>query len=143
MLASGSADKLVRLWRYSAGKFIESAVSPLSAHKYSVTSVKFSSDMERIVSSSLDGAIIIWMVESGEIIQKFDHEESIAFRVVDWSVNGELIAAGCDDNMIHIWNLELGNSVQCSWGHENTVMAVSISTNNQFVASGCSGEMEF
>ena len=96
ILASGSADKLVRLWRYSAGMYIQSPVSPLNGHKYAVTSVKFSSDSKKIVSSSLDGAIIIWMVDSGEIIQKFDHEESIAFRVVDWSVNGELIAAGCD-----------------------------------------------
>ena len=142
MLASGSADKLVRLWRYSAGKFIQSSNSPLSGHKYAVTSVKFSSDKKKIVSSSLDGSIIVWMVESGEIIHKFDHEESIAFRVVDWSVEGGLIAAGCDDNMMHIWNFESGTSVQCSW-HENTVLAVSFSPNCQFVASGCSGEMEF
>ena len=142
ILASGSADKLVRLWRYSTGKFIQSPVSPLKGHKYSVTSVKFSSDKKKIVSSSLDGAIIVWTVDSGEIIQKFDHEESIAFRVVDWSVDCELIAAGCDDNLMHIWNLELGTSVQCSW-HENTVLAVSFSPNNQLIASGCSGENEY
>jgi WD40 repeat protein len=56
LLASGSADKTIRIW------FLKNKRSPqvLSEHEQGVSSVGFSTDQKLLVSGSLDGKIKVW-----------------------------------------------------------------------------------
>ncbi len=60
-LASGSADKTIKLWDTSSGKLIRS----LEGHQDSVLSVAFSPDDRFIASGSFDKTIKLWDVETG------------------------------------------------------------------------------
>lgn len=60
-LASGSADKTVRLWNPGDGKEIKN----LGAHKETVYSVAFSPKGELLASGSMDTTIKIWDVKAG------------------------------------------------------------------------------
>ena len=121
MIASGCADRLVRVWRWreSGGLYEELSVSPLSGklswklsqlsysvsplsgHGYSVYCVRLDPGGERLVSAGLDGCVILWSLDSGDIMQRWTHSESLAFRVVTFSQDGAEIAAGNDDNNIY------------------------------------------
>jgi len=139
ILATGSADATVRLWREdkTSEMFQETAVSPLQGHSYSVYSVHFSSDGS-LVSASLDGSLILWNVSTGEKIKTFQHPENIGFRAVRVSTDCQLVIAGSDDNCCHLWSLQTGK-VSVLAGHENTVLAVAVAHTGEIVATGCSG----
>jgi WD40 repeat protein len=56
LLASGSADKTIRIWS------LKSKRSPqvLSEHERGVSSVVFSADQKLLISGSLDGKVKVW-----------------------------------------------------------------------------------
>lgn len=58
-LATGGADRTVRLWEAASGK----PVATFQGHRATVTAVKFSSDSLTLISASLDQTVRIWSVE--------------------------------------------------------------------------------
>lgn len=58
-LATGGADRTVRIWETASGKLIQT----FKGHRMSVTAVEFSSDGQWIASSSLDRTICLWPVD--------------------------------------------------------------------------------
>ena len=139
LLATGSNDCTIRLWRYQTGdpeQYVECEVSPLLGHNYSVYSLRFSPDGASLVSGSLDGRLIVWDVATAGILHTYKH--SSAFRSVVFSGDNVLVAGGCDDDNVHVWNI-LDNTTTVLQNHENTVFAVSFSPDCCLLASGCSG----
>lgn len=61
-LATGGADRTVRLWDKDSGKL----VATLQGHRATVTAVKFSPDSPTLASASLDQTVRIWNVENLE-----------------------------------------------------------------------------
>jgi WD40 repeat protein len=59
-IASGSADKIVRIWNSQTGVLVG---PPLEGHRSGVTSVSFSPDTLQFISGSLDGTIRIWSAQ--------------------------------------------------------------------------------
>jgi WD40 repeat protein len=58
LLASGSADNTVRLWRVSDGALLRT----LEGHTGSVASAAFSPDGRLLASGSIDGTVRLWGV---------------------------------------------------------------------------------
>jgi hypothetical protein len=65
LLASGSADKTIKLWEVATG----SLVRTLSGHTDSVSSVAFSPDGRLLASGSSDNTIKLWDVASGSLVR--------------------------------------------------------------------------
>ena len=55
-LATGGADKLVKLWLYDEGDLVATG----AGHSGTITKVKVSHDRRIIVSVGAEGAIFIW-----------------------------------------------------------------------------------
>jgi WD40 repeat protein len=66
-LASGSADKTVKIWNMTNGK----EELTLSGHSSAVTCVVFSPDGKRIASGSSDNTMRIWDAEKGQQLLAF------------------------------------------------------------------------
>ncbi len=60
-MATGSDDKMIRLWNPKTGLFVKE----LSGHTWKVTSLNFSSDGRYLVSTCNNGEVKIWNVETG------------------------------------------------------------------------------
>jgi WD40 repeat protein len=58
-LATGGADRVVRLWDAATGKLLRE----FKGHRMSITAVAFSTNGASLVSSSLDHTIRVWAVE--------------------------------------------------------------------------------
>jgi len=97
LLASGSWDETIKIWRVRDGKLLQT----LRGHREAVNSVSFSPDGELLASGSWDNTIKIWRVRDGVLLKTL--EGHIYIYSVSFSPDGELLAAGSWDSAVKIW----------------------------------------
>ena len=141
IVASGSADYSIKLWRLSTGTRIRT----LTGHSFFVNSVTFSPDGQILASGSSDKTIKLWQVSTGREIRTFTgHSDavcSVAFSPippisVDQGGLRGIVASGCWDKTIKIWEINTGKEICTLSGHSNYVRSVAFSPDGQTLASG-------
>ncbi|MFB2836620.1 AAA-like domain-containing protein, partial [Floridanema evergladense] len=127
-LATGSADKTVKLWNRQ-GKLLQT----LTGHQNSVFSVSWSPDGQTLATGSADGTVKLWN-RQGKLLQTLNgHQNSV--NSVSWSPDGQTLATASDDNTVKLWNRQ-GKLLQTLNGHQNSVNSVSWSPDGQTLATG-------
>ena len=71
------------------------------------THVAWSPDNTRLATSSTDGTLTIWNVETGKPIRVISAHKGFA-EVVDWAPKGDLLASGGDDRKLDVWDTATG-----------------------------------
>jgi WD40 repeat protein len=100
ILASGSADELVRLWLVSDGELLRT----MEGHTNDVKSVAFSPDGEMLASGSTDGTVRLWSVADGTpLITLEGHVSDVT--AVAFSPDGALVASASLDGTVRLWGL--------------------------------------
>ncbi|KAK4458981.1 HET-R [Cladorrhinum samala] len=107
----------------------------LEGHTYSVSSVAFSPDNQRLASGSADYTIVIWDSASGQCLQVLKGHSNWV-RSVTFSSNSQQLISGSDDRTIKIWDPTSGQCLQTLEGHTYSVSSVAFSPDNQRLASG-------
>ena len=130
-LASGSADRTVKLWK------LDSTVArcSLSGHSSLINAVAFSPDGQILVSGSWDHTIKIWNLETKELIHTLC-EHSGWIKSLAISPDGQSLASTSADKSIKIWDLGGGKVRATFCGHSGAVEAIAISPDGQILASG-------
>ncbi|ETO01889.1 WD-40 repeat protein [Reticulomyxa filosa] len=98
-----------------------------------VTSVKFSIDGSRLVTSSGDKTVRIWDMSTKSEIQKFRGHSSRVLQA-QFSADGFSMASCSWDKTIRIWDLVSGD-VRKLTGHLNPVTAIQFSLDNKNILS--------
>ncbi|MCV3213318.1 hypothetical protein OGM63_07235 [Plectonema radiosum NIES-515] len=134
LLASGSRDKTVKLWRPDG-----TLLQTLKGHSDAVSSVSFSPDGQTLASASLDKTVQIWHRNptNGEFdLQPYKTLKGHGDWVysVNFSPDGELLATGSKDATIKLWRRD-GSLVKILRGHKGWVNWVTFSPDGQFIAS--------
>ena len=102
ILASGSGspfanDNTIRLWNPNTGTHLKTLIG----HTKAVNSVVFSPDGLRLASGSLDGALHLWDVATGEALSILTADgNSLCF-----SPDGSMLATSNVDGTVHLWNI--------------------------------------
>ena len=96
ILASGSRDKTIKLWRVKTGSIIRT----LYGHKGWVRSVEFSSSSDVLVSGGRDKTIRLWDVSSGNELDVLASNRGVLMSATLLD-NGNLISV--DTNSVNIW----------------------------------------
>ena len=103
LIASGSADKTVKLWSRDG-----TLLKTFEGHTGRVSSVGFSPDSKTIVSSATDGTARLWNVD-GTLLKTLKVSAKVTasdVNYVNFSPDGKLIGCYSADNVVQLWNLD-------------------------------------
>jgi serine/threonine protein kinase len=131
MLASGSADRTVKLWNPDS----RIPRCTLSGHSSLIDAVVFSLDGATLASGSWDHTIKIWQFETGELIRTLS-QHSGWIKCLAIAPDGQTLISGSADRTIKIWHLGTGEVQTTLLGHSSAVHSVALSTDGQKLASG-------
>eukprot|EP00968_Pinguiococcus_pyrenoidosus_P003057 scaffold180_cov311-Pinguiococcus_pyrenoidosus.AAC.39 len=133
MLASGSCDYTIRIWKWRVGV----CLYVLEDHENWVRSVSWSPEGNKLASASWDRTIRLWDV-AGDSCECFavlrGHEEGV--RSVSWSHDGSKLVSGGGDNSIKVWDSSDGMCLRTLREHDDQVWFVSWSPDGTKLASG-------
>lgn len=127
-LASGSADRTVKLWMDGR------QLCTFSGHSGLIDTVAFSPNGRFVVSGSWDYTIKIWDIETQELVQTLS-EHSGWIKSIVFSPDGKKLISGSADKTLKVWNWETGK-VEKVFEHKSIIHAVAISPDGQLLASG-------
>ncbi len=130
-LATGCSDRNTRIWDVSTGRVVHTML-----HNALVSSIDWSPDGKYILAADYAKEATIWDASTGRQVRRMfmDHgyRESLAI-----GANGKHMAhAAIDSNDIELWDTSTNKLLYTLTGHTERVLALSISPNGQFLASG-------
>ena len=130
---SSASHQPAQKWKY---------VGTIFGHSTQVLSVAISPDGNILASSSQNGTIKLWSLESGKIEVGFRSVPSRtlsgssgAVQSIAFSPDGQILVSGDRDGSINFWEVKTGE-LKCSFcGHSSPIQSIAISTDGQIVAS--------
>ena len=128
---SGKASIGAGVWLDDTDTSAEIAL--LTGHTDEVYSVAFSPDGKTLASASLDGSVLLWNVESGQLIKTLGHTDE-AYSVA-FAPDGKTLASGSGDGTVRLWNIESGQLINTLTGHTDDVLSVAFAPDGKTLAS--------
>ncbi len=108
----------------------------LSGHEDIISSAVFTPDGQRALSGSWDQTLILWDLQTGAILQRFEgHTDRV--RSVAISADGSQAISGGRDGAIILWDLTNGQEInRMQLDADHTAYTVAVSPNGQQVLVG-------
>ena len=134
--ASGSVDGKCKVWDVPSGRQVLSLDNMVE-----VTSVAFSMDGKRALSSTKTGDINIWNLPTGNPSKTLKgHSKKVTEAT--FVKNGQYVLSSSADSTIRLWNVETGLMEKIYAGHPDVVNDISVSPdNNYFVSASDDGNV--
>ena len=134
-LASGAADRTLRLWDARTGK----CMHVLHGHTDRISDLAFTTDGEWLVSASWDGTVRLWDTRTGTCTRTL-HEGSRRMYAVAFTHDGSRVAAAGFDGVIRLFDPILGFEAAQLHGHEGRVFALAFTPGDaQLVSTSLDG----
>jgi len=106
LLASGSADGTVRIWRTDEAQ----QLFVLRGHREPVLSVRFSQDGKMLASGDAAGGIILWCVDDRKNLAQFAIAPASSAGCLAFGIDSHVLAVAGTGPEVHLWDLtELRN----------------------------------
>ena len=130
LLASGSADRSVKLWNLDTFDMLRT----YRGHGDFVTALAFAPEAKSLASASLDGSIRIWSLSSSRAIKRlYGHKGRVSG--LSFSSTGDTLASAGDDGQVRIWDFKHGRAARTLAGHTGAVKTVAFAPDGQTLAS--------
>ncbi len=114
MLASGGAERLVRMWDIETGRLLRS----LRGHTNDIRAIVFTPDGQTLATGSEDRTIRLWNGKTGEpmklLFTRYDHNVCS----LSLSPDGLMLARGSHNKDIKIWEVTTGTELMTLLGKD-------------------------
>ncbi len=130
-LASGSADRSVRLWHLASGRELRS----LRDHPQDVTAVAWSRDDQLLASGGNDGAIRLWETSTGRLISTIAAHEGFVTALA-FSPDGQALVSSGTDKSLKLWHPVSAQRLRSVEGLAESVDALAYSPDGRTLATG-------
>lgn len=132
ILAAGEASGKIAFWDTVTGELVED----LDANLSEVRSIAFNNDGSILASGSAsDNVVRLWDTETLQQVQTLKPEGKIqGINNITFSADGGLLAAGCVDSTLQLWNVNTYQHIKTLTGH-NGVQSISFSPDLRTLAS--------
>lgn len=139
LAVSGSWDTTLTVWDVQTNRTLRSFgqignTNPSFGHTDWIVEVDFNSDGSQVLSSSYDGRVLLWDVNSGEIVREFD--AGIKLWSSDLTSDDRLVAAGGEQGVLKLWDYETGDLLADLEAHEGPIRGVNFSPDGSQLLSG-------
>jgi WD40 repeat protein len=115
--------------------------TPLTGHTGEVQSVQFSPDGTKVVSTSLDDAVRIWDVNSGQTLWVLESPGRLG--TVSFSPDGNYVLATSWDGGVRVWDVTSGEELYTLSGHSIQTKFATFSPDGTLILTvGCDEDDE-
>ncbi|MBN8911402.1 MAG: serine/threonine protein kinase [Rhizobiales bacterium] len=129
-LASGGADRIVKLWNLDTLDRIRA----YRGHNEAISALAFSPDGKLLASASIDGNIRVWSTRSGRAQRRlYGHRGRVG--ALSFSPDGKTLASSGADGQLRIWDVARGRTLRTITGHGGPVNAVTFAPDGERIAS--------
>ncbi len=126
---STAFDSTMRLWER-----INGAEITRFTHSDTVLTTQISPDHASVLSGDDSGQLLLWNVQSGEVITPFEGHSG-AVNAAVFSPTESLVASASDDRTIRIWDSTTGETIRTITDHTNAVTGLAFSPDGELLAS--------
>jgi len=125
IIASGSQDKSIRLWRSTD----LTAIATLTGHKRGIWRLVFSPIDKTLASSSGDRTVRLWSMSDHTCLRTFEgHTASVlSVRFIN---NGTQLLSGSADGLIRLWTIRTGECENTFDEHQDKVWTICSNPND-------------
>ncbi|XP_073705050.1 telomerase protein component 1 isoform X2 [Garra rufa] len=136
LLATTSFDGKVEVWDVASG----CRTAHMNAHSNKITGCDVSPDKKLFATASLDLNLKVWSAQKSTEVASLMNPSPL--NCVNFDLEGQLVAVGCWDGAVRLWNWLEQKNVSTLLGHQSSVRSLSFSPCSSILCSGClSGEV--
>lgn len=129
-VAAYDQARVLILWDLETGEEIRR----FTGHTDYLLAVDYSPDGKYLASGSSDNTVLVWDVQTGEIVHRMAHADAV--NAVIFSPDGRYLASGSDDETIVLWDVATGEQLRVLEGHTSGVISLDFSLDGQLLFSG-------
>lgn len=131
-------DSALAQAQLSKAAYTPGTVRRYVGHTDLVDFIAISPDERTMLSASSDDSLILWDIETGEILRRFEYDEDLT--VVAFSPDGQAAIAGGRDGTAIFWDIKTGDIIRRITGYKNEIYQIAISPDGQNVLAGGRGD---
>jgi WD40 repeat protein/Flp pilus assembly protein TadD len=130
LLATGRPDGSIGIYDLRSARLLESLVPGLRprALRFDPAGLKLA------VSRNSNSAVQIMDLTGRPSGRPLAHSDQVTTTPA-WRADGELLASGCQDGLVHVWNARTGKPIAVCNGHRGGVLNVAFSRSGELLAS--------
>ncbi|TRY98943.1 hypothetical protein DNTS_016997 [Danionella cerebrum] len=136
VLVATSFDGQLEVWDVASG----CRIALITAHSNKITGCDASPDRKLFATVSLDLSLKVWSAKKNSEVACLGNPTPL--NCVKFDPEGQLLAVGCWDGTVSLWNWLEQKNVAILLGHQSSVRSLSFSPSSSILCSGCiSGEV--
>lgn len=136
-VASGGADRTVRLWSLAEG----TPTRTWRNHGEAITALAFTPDGRRLASAGLDGRIRVTSTLTSRSYGSLRINAG-RIRALAFAPSGEVLASAGEDGTLRLWDLKRGRTVRSYQAHAGALQAIGYAPDGKTIAAaGADGQV--